>query len=71
MKVEFLRRYGRYQKGDITDISLKEDEREYLINTKTIRILEDEVLEIVVEEDDLPEVTVDVEVSETNQRKKR
>ncbi|MDH6456917.1 hypothetical protein M2102_000532 [Fusobacterium sp. PH5-7] len=42
MKVKFLRNYGKYKIGAEEVITVDEKEKEYLISTKTILILENE-----------------------------
>lgn len=65
MKVKFLRKYGKYKIGEVTEISLDKKEKEYVIKTGTLIILEDdteEVAEKVIEE--IPEVLISEEEKE-------
>lgn len=45
MKVKFLRKYGKYKIGEVTEISLDKKEKEYVIKTGTLIILEDDIEE--------------------------
>lgn len=65
MKVKFLRKYGKYKIGEVTEISLDKKEKEYVIKTGTLIILEDDIEEVtekVIEE--IPEVLIPEEEKE-------
>lgn len=65
MKVKFLRKYGKYKIGEVTEISLDKKEKEYVIKTGTLIILEDDIEEVaekVIEE--IPEVLISEEEKE-------
>lgn len=67
MKVKFLRKYGKNEIGTEKVINIDEQERDYLLSTGTIEILEDDVVEDkkdIQKEDDIPQVPVDEENSE-------
>lgn len=65
MKVKFLRKYGKYKIGEVTEVSLDKKEKEYVIKTGTLIILEDDIEEVtekVIEE--IPEVLIPEEEKE-------
>ena len=37
MKVKFLRKYGKYKIGEVTEISLDKKEKEYVIKSSSSR----------------------------------
>lgn len=64
MKVKFLRIYGQNSIGSETEIEVDEKEKEYLISTGTIVVLDDETVE------DIPIVDAEEEKPAKNGRKK-
>lgn len=64
MKVKFLRIYGQHSIGSEVEIEVDEKEKEYLISTGTILVLDDETIE------DIPVVNVQEEKTTKNGRKK-
>lgn len=65
MKVKFLRKYGKYKIGEVTEVSLDKKEKEYVIKTGTLIILEDDIEEVtekIIEE--IPEVLIPEEEKE-------
>lgn len=65
MKVKFLRKYGKYKIGEVAEISLDEKEKEYVIKTGTLIILENDI-EVVTEKatEEIPKVVVPEENEE-------
>lgn len=43
MKVKFLRNYGDYKIGEEREITVDDDEKRYMVSTKTVLVLEDDV----------------------------
>lgn len=43
MKVKFLRNYGDYKIGEEREITVDDDEKRYIVSTKTVLVLEDDV----------------------------
>ena len=41
MKVKFLRNYGDYKIGEEREITVDDDEKRYIVSTKTVLVLED------------------------------
>lgn len=64
MRVKFLRKYGNFQIDSEENIEITEKEKEYLISTGTILVLDDETIE------DIPVVNVQEEKTTKNGRKK-
>lgn len=64
MKVKFLRKYGNFQIDSEENIEVGEQEKEYLISTGTILVLDDETVE------DIPVVNTQEEKTTKNGRKK-
>lgn len=57
MKVEFLRNYEKYIKGEQVEIKIKPQEEKYLLNTGTIRVLEKS--EKNAPDEEIPKVKID------------
>lgn len=64
MKVKFLRIYGQHSIGSEAEIEVDEKEKQYLISTGTIVVLDDETVE------DIPVVDAEEEKPTKNGRKK-
>lgn len=65
MKVKFLRKYGKYKIGEVTEISLDKKEKEYGIKTGTLIILEDDIEEVTEKTtEEIPKVVVPEENEE-------
>lgn len=64
MRVKFLRKYGNFQIDSEENIEITEKEKEYLISTGTILVLDDETIE------NIPVVNVQEEKTTKNGRKK-
>lgn len=59
MKVKFLRKYGKYKIGEVTEISLDKKEKEYVIKTGTLIVLEDDIKEDTEKTaEEIPQVVV-------------
>lgn len=65
MKVKFLRKYGKYKIGEVTEIFLDKKEKEYVIKTGTLIILEDDIEEVTEKTtEEIPKVVVPEENKE-------
>ena len=66
MKVKFLRNYGDYKIGEEREITVDDDEKRYIVSTKTVLVLEDDVPSQA--EDHQAEEIPQIEVSEEEEK---
>lgn len=69
MKVKFLRKYGKHKIDEVAEITLDKKEKDYVIKTGTLIILEDDIEETVEKDtEEIPEVIVPNENEEEEKK---